>query len=252
MKQFSRTFSPSSLLMGSKSFLPRATQDVGTRGIYTRSKFIPSFGRSVYVSGVALVSWREFNMASTAANSKTEMKKEPSPNNSDNQKHFWDIIKGFSNVFLLSRAPDGSEHGRPMGLQVKDQAIYFFTEKDSPKVHEIKDDYHITITGQKSDQWVFCKGKAKVITDKAKIAELWTETVRPWFPKDIKDSQVSLICLMPESGEYWDQSSISNKLSFAWDLGKAYVTGQKAQRVGDMNKDGDQHSKVNLAQTAAR
>jgi general stress protein 26 len=186
----------------------------------------------------------------TSADKTSEIKKDQSSTNSDNQKHFWDIIKGFPNVFLLSRAPDGSEHGRPMGFQVKDQAIYFFTEVNSPKVQEIKDDYHITVTGQKSDQWIFAKGTAKVITDKAKIAEHWTETVRPWFPKDIDDSSVSLICLIPQCGEYWDQSSISNKLSFAWDLGKAYVTGQKAQRAGDMDKGGEQHSKVDLAQPA--
>jgi len=187
-------------------------------------------------------------MATTADYHTTTEKKDIPTTDSDNQKHFWDIIKGFSNVFLLSRAPDGTEHGRPMGLQVKDQAIYFFTEVSSPKVQEITDDFYITITGQKSDQWIFAKGKAKVITDKAKIAELWTETVRPWFPKDVDDSQVSLICMIPDRGEYWDQSSISNKLSFAWDLGKAYATGKKAQ-CEKMGEGGD-HSKVDLAQPA--
>lgn len=225
------------LSLGPRSF--RAGQGITIRKFNTESrKFI-----SVYPTEALFRRNKAsyFSCRGMASNTNTAESK-----NSDNQKHFWDILKGFQSVFLISRAPDGTEHGRPMGLQIKDQAIYFFTEVDSPKVHEIKDDFHITITGQKSDQWLFAKGQAKIITDKAKIAELWTETVRPWFPKDIKDSQVSLICLIPQQGEYWDQSAISTKMSFAWELGKAYITGQKAQKSGDMEKGGDQHSKVEL------
>lgn len=34
----------------------------------------------------------------------------------DDQQHFWDLIKDFSEVFFLSRAADGNEHGRPMHI----------------------------------------------------------------------------------------------------------------------------------------
>ena len=186
-------------------------------------------------------------MATTAETIHTETKTA-----SDNQKHFWELTKKFSSLFLVSRSSDGTEHGRPMGFTVKDQAFYFFTGVNSPKVQEIKNDTQISITGQNSDQWIFAKGKAQIITDKAKLAELWTESVRPWFPKDINDAEISLICLIPEFGEYWDQSSISNKLSFAWDLGKAYVTGKKTESAGRVDKGEEQHSKVDLAQPAAR
>jgi len=118
-------------------------------------------------------------------------------------------------------------------------------------VQEIKDDYHITITGQKSDQWVFCKGAAKIVTDKATIAALWKENVRPWFPKDIKEEQVSLISVSPDRGEYWDQSSLTTKLRFAWEVSTAYVTGQKVQQ-NDLDKGGDQHGKVDLSGSTSK
>jgi hypothetical protein len=51
-----------------------------------------------------------------------------------------------------------------------------------------------------SSKWVYAVGKASVITDKAKITELWTEGVRPWFPDGTNDTDVSLLCIKPEKG----------------------------------------------------
>eukprot|EP00026_Physarum_polycephalum_P016239 Phypoly_transcript_17108.p1 GENE.Phypoly_transcript_17108~~Phypoly_transcript_17108.p1 ORF type:complete len:182 (+),score=18.65 Phypoly_transcript_17108:118-663(+) len=120
----------------------------------------------------------------------------------DDQQHFWELIKDFKEVFLLSRSADGNEHGRPMHIVSAhpDEGIYFFTPLNSPKVQEIKQDDHITITGQASSKWVYCIGKACLITDKAKISEKWTEGVRPWFPEGTNDSDVSLLCIKPERG----------------------------------------------------
>jgi len=169
----------------------------------------------------------------------------------DDQEHFWEIIKDFKDVFFLSRRSDGTEHGRPMHISCArpDEGIYFFTHLKSPKVEEVKEDDHITITGQMSSKWIYAVGKASVITDKAKITELWTEGVRPWFPDGTSDSDVSLLCIKPERGEYWDQSTLSNKINFAWQFGKAYVTGTKMPKT--LDKDGEQHSKVELTTPSA-
>jgi len=169
----------------------------------------------------------------------------------EDQKHFWDMLKDFKDVFFLSRSADGTEHGRPMRIicAKPEEGIYFFTQINSPKVKEVRDDDHITLTAQKSDQWIYAVGRAKVITDKAKITELWTEGVRPWFPEGTKDTDISLLCVLPERGEYWDQSSLANKANFVWQLGKAYMTGTKVQKT-DLDKNGDQHSKVELTSAA--
>lgn len=34
----------------------------------------------------------------------------------EDQKHFWDLIKDFKEVFFMSRGTDGTEHGRPMRI----------------------------------------------------------------------------------------------------------------------------------------
>ena len=65
----------------------------------------------------------------------------------------------------------------------------------------MKNDDHITITGQTPNKWLYAVGRASVITDKAKIKELWTEGVRPWFPDGTNDSDVSLLCIKPEKGK---------------------------------------------------
>jgi len=133
---------------------------------------------------------------------------------------------------------------------IPSEGIYFFTHLNSPKVQEVKQDDHVTITAQASSKWLYCVGKAHVITDKAKISEFWTETVRPWFPDGTNDTDVSLLCIKPEKGEYWDQSSLTNKINFAWQFGKSYVTGTKMPKT--LDKEGEQHSKVELSQSAAK
>lgn len=34
----------------------------------------------------------------------------------EDQKHFWDLLKDYKEVFFLSRSADGTEHGRPMRI----------------------------------------------------------------------------------------------------------------------------------------
>jgi len=114
----------------------------------------------------------------------------------------------------------------------KNVGIYFFTAKSSPKVQEVKNDDSITLTGQQSNRWIYSSGKARIITDQSKIKELWTEGVRPWFPQGTQDSDVSLIMMIPEIGEYWDMSSITNKIYYMYELAKGYLTNQKADMHG--------------------
>ena len=150
------------------------------------------------------------------------------------QDKWWEVCHTFSDVFMITTSTEGKQHGRPMRMisVEKNVGIYFFTHKSSPKVQEVKHDDHITITGQQSSRWIYATGKARIITDESKIKEFWTEAVRPWFPEGSKDEDVSLILMVPEVGEYWDNSSISNKLYYMYELAKGYITNQKASVHG--------------------
>ena len=120
-------------------------------------------------------------------------------------------------------------------IQVKeDDGIIFFTSSKSPKVQEISNDSCVSLTGQSSNQWVYVKGvhlfsagsflplwaqritytqgTARVIQDKEIIKQYWTEGVRPWFPEGTQECDISIVKIIPQRGEYWDQSSLAGKV----------------------------------------
>eukprot|EP01114_Cavostelium_apophysatum_P003244 TRINITY_DN13034_c0_g1_i1.p1 TRINITY_DN13034_c0_g1~~TRINITY_DN13034_c0_g1_i1.p1 ORF type:complete len:180 (-),score=37.28 TRINITY_DN13034_c0_g1_i1:77-616(-) len=152
----------------------------------------------------------------------------------DGKAKFWEFMNNFTEVMLITNSTDGRQHARPMRVIkcIQSEGIYFFTNKESTKVWELKEDSHVTLTGQKSDLWLYTTGRARIITDKAKLDQLWTEGVKPWFPDRTQDPDCSLICVVPEVGEYWNQTGVTNKMAFYWETAKAYVTGEKAETHG--------------------
>ena len=47
-------------------------------------------------------------------------------------------------------------------------------------------------------------GKASIVADKAKIAELWSPAMNIFFPGGKDDPNLRLIRVRAESAEYWD------------------------------------------------
>ena len=84
-------------------------------------------------------------------------------------------------------------------------------------------------------------GSAIITQDKSKISELWSESLKPWFPNGKETPEIALIQVVPVIGEFWDDSGIINKLKFAAELTRAYV--QKDYAKG---KDVGETGKVNL------
>jgi len=148
----------------------------------------------------------------------------------EGQEKFYEKIAKFSCAMLTTRNADGRLHSRPMQIisVEKDNGIYFFTPIDSPKCEELEVDSHCSLTIQESSVWISISGHAELLRDKDKIDELWREGLRPWFPQGKESGDVSLIKVVPDCGEYWDNSSLASKISYAFELGKAYLTNTRA------------------------
>ena len=118
------------------------------------------------------------------------------------------------------------------------EGFWMMAAIDSPKVQEIKQDDTVGLFLQASDKWVCCTGKANIVQDKSKIAELWKEGLRPYFPKGKEQPEASLIQVIPTVGEFWDNSGVLNKLKFAAEITKSYVTNTKvdATQLGETKK----------------
>jgi general stress protein 26 len=160
----------------------------------------------------------------------------------DSLQKLGELIKGIKVAMLTTVDDDGSLHSRPMQTQNQefDGTLWFFTEANSAKVHELEQDRHANLSFAKPDDntFVSVSGKASLVRDEAKIKELWSPIHKAWFPKGVDDPNLALLRVEVDKAEYWDapSSSVVKLFGFA----KALATGK---RYGD---EGADHEKVNL------
>jgi general stress protein 26 len=150
-------------------------------------------------------------------------------------------VKDQRYAMLATADSMGQLHARPMYTQEPDQsgALWFFTDQESAKVHEVRRDSQVCVTyaDPGANLYVSVTGRAKVVLDRAKIEELWTENLKAWFPGGKDDPSIALLRIDIERGEYWD--SPSNVFVQAYAYVKAVATGEKAHGA-----PGSEHAKV--------
>ena len=142
-----------------------------------------------------------------------------------------DKIKDIKIAMMTTAEADGSLRSRPMYTHEpqEDGTLWFFTEEDSGKISEVKKDRHINLGYANPDDnvYVAITGTAQVVTDRAKIKELWSEGLRGWFPKGSDDPNIALLKVTIESGEFWDTPNSTLLRAYAY--AKAVVTGERYQ-----------------------
>ena len=142
-----------------------------------------------------------------------------------------DKIKDIRIAMMTTAEPDGSLRSRPMYTHAPeaDGTLWFFSEKDSSKIDEVQQDRHINLGYANPDDnvYVAITGTAAVVTDPAKIKELWRESLRGWFPKGQDDPNIALLKVTIETGEFWDSPNATLLRAFAY--AKAVVTGERYQ-----------------------
>lgn len=156
------------------------------------------------------------------------------PANDESREKVWDMIKDIKVAMLVTMDSEGHHFARPMVAQEPDEHhdLWFFTSLDSPKVDEIMANPEVLLsyadTG--SNAYVSISGEAAVVRDRSKIDELWTESMKAWWPKGTDDPNVSLICVTPKSAEYWDGPASTVVQAFGYL--KARITGE-AEKMGE-------------------
>jgi len=165
----------------------------------------------------------------------------PSP--AEQSEHFISLLKKFSTAMLVTHTGEDNFHARPMAIaQIEDDGrLWFFTGADSAKVHEIELDSHVHITAQDGrSAFLTLTGRAALLGDREKIAQLWSEPFKVWFPQGKDDPNIELICVRPERGEFWDTTGVKG-VKYIWEATKAYFSGT----IPDVH-DGEMHGKVRL------
>lgn len=148
-------------------------------------------------------------------------------NPAEQQKHFISLLKKFHTAMLVTHTGEHGFHARPMAIaKVEDDGrMWFFTAANTAKVHEIENDSQVHLTAQDGDSaFLALNGRATLIGDREKIAELWSEPFRVWFPGGQDDPSIELIVVRPVLGEFWDNTGV-NRVKYLWEATKAYLTG---------------------------
>ena len=119
---------------------------------------------------------------------------------------------------------------RPMATQKIDDEfdgrLWFFTRKDTNKVHAIEHDQHVNLAYSEPDKqrYISVSGRARIVENKEKMKELWNPILKAWFPDGLEDPQISLISVSIDSAEVWDAppSKMVQMVGFV----KSIVTGK--------------------------
>lgn len=159
-----------------------------------------------------------------------------------------ELLKAFNVAMLVTRSSGGQLRSRPMALAdvQPDGDLWFLTERRSGKMDEIERDSHVNVAMQSNAKFVSISGAATLVESREKIAELWNEAWKVWFPGGKNDPGLVLIKVHGETGEYWDNSGTSG-IKYLIEAGKAYLTGKKP----DVADDPTIHGKVDLAEALA-
>lgn len=151
----------------------------------------------------------------------------PETASNEAREKVWDMIKDIKVAMMVTMDAEGHHFARPMVAQKPDEHedLWFFTSADSAKIQEIIANPEVLLAYAAPDgnAYISISGEAAVVQDRAKIDELWSESLKAWWPKGKGDPNVILICVTPRSAEYWDGPASTVVQAFGYL--KARITG---------------------------
>lgn len=142
-------------------------------------------------------------------------------------RHLHSLLKDFNTAMMVTHAPDGHMHARPMSIAqlLPDEDIYLVTGLDSGKVDDIESDSNVTLTFQDSNRYASMCGRAEVLRDRSLVDRFWKETWQVWFPRGKNDPNLAFIRFDALHAEYWDNAG-AKAVSYAYEAARAYIKGE--------------------------
>lgn len=153
-----------------------------------------------------------------------------------------ELVKSFDTAMLVTKSLRGELRARPMAIAEYGGigALYFVTRAEDEKLEEVLQSPEVAVTLQREGCHLSISGRARILTEQGLAEELWSRSMRLWFPEGANDPEMTIIMVDPDWAEYWDRTGI-RRMEFLWEAGKALLRGEKTQ---DDELDG--HAKVRL------
>jgi general stress protein 26 len=120
-----------------------------------------------------------------------------------------ELAKKAGSCFFCTAMKSGNAfRTRPMAPEHIDDNgdLWFLSASDSHKNKDIAEDPHVQLLFQGSSYSDFMTlyGTAEISRDKQKIRELWDPMMKTWFTGGEDDPRITVICVRPQQGYYWD------------------------------------------------
>ena len=127
-------------------------------------------------------------------------------------EQIWKLMNDIGIAMIVSHSGQGDEiRARPMAARpmVDDHAIYFLTDADAPKDHEIANNANVCLSfaDPKGNRFASVTGTAQVFADSAMVARVW-KTFDKAFWTDATDARIRVIRVTPDRGEYWEGAGL--------------------------------------------
>jgi general stress protein 26 len=177
----------------------------------------------------------------------TEQADPPTTSNDETQPidKFRKLMLEFEDAVLVSVDTEGLLHGRPMQIAARHQDqlddLWFVTAVDSGKIEEIHRNPRVAVILSDGKRYLSITGTGQVVTDRTKLANMWQERWKLWFPDGPTSGEAALIQVQPTRAEYWDRS-LPNGIRFAFAAAKAWFNDE----VIDVPEGPEHHAKVSL------
>lgn len=139
-----------------------------------------------------------------------------------------ELLKSFQIAMMLTVSGDAVS-ARPLGVVGGGDdftgTLWFITDKRSGKVGAIESGAQTSLIFQneKDGAFLHLTGRASLVNDGARLAELYTPVQRTWFPDGLDDPNMTLVRFDADKGNYWDKHDSMLRLLGAFT--KAAVTG---------------------------
>ena len=151
----------------------------------------------------------------------------------------WTLIADIPVAMVVTR--EGQDmRARPMAVRpARDEgAIYFLTDVDAAKAHEIRRNELIclALADNKGQKYVSITGHAEILDDREQVKAIWSIYDKAFWP-DKNDPRIRILRVTPESAEFWEGAGM---VVTAVKLAAAMASGER-MNVGANEKVGFPH-----------
>lgn len=138
-----------------------------------------------------------------------------------------ELMRKIKICHVVTYGPGARMISRPMQMLECDEHdhLWFFTSLDSGKIRELDANPEVLLCfGDSDNHYVSVSGKAYLTRDPSRIATLWSEAARVWFPEGKNDPSLVAMRVEPIKAEYWDSAASIFVITYGY--AKARLTGE--------------------------